>query len=149
MNTYFAVSLALLLLPVRWIERAPTPSRPQQTQPRSRAKRVLTPQDLTRASESELMQHLGENVTLRGKFSLRGKVGPFILVRGRPIYFQSKVSFDWGERYTRMEGRTVRATGTLRFVHYPTPPPQALPEARPYDHFYFEAETAKVELFKR
>ena len=93
--------------------------------------------------------HLGEKVTMRGKFSLRGKVGPFIFVRRRPIYLESRESFSWGKSYARMEGRTVRVTGTFRFAHYPAPPPQALPEASAPDHFYFEAETARVELVKR
>jgi len=34
---------------------------------------------------------------MRGQFSLRGKVGPFILVGGRPIYLVPKGSFSWGE----------------------------------------------------
>jgi hypothetical protein len=105
-----------------------------------------TPLDLTGASDHELQQHLGKTVMMRGQFSLRGKVGPFILVGARPIYLESKGDFSWGESYARMEGRDVRVTGTLRFADYPEPKPTALPEAQPSDHFYFEAETAKVEL---
>jgi uncharacterized protein YecT (DUF1311 family) len=113
------------------------------------AKSVPTPLDLTSASDIELQKHLGETVTMRGPFSLNGKVGPFIVVRDRPIYFVSHGSFSWGERYARLEGREVRVTGTLRFAKYPKPSPQDLPEGRPGDHFYFEAETAKVELSER
>jgi hypothetical protein len=105
--------------------------------------------DLTGASDSELQQHLGESVIMRGRFSLRGKIGPFILVGGRPVYLVSKGSFSWGEPYASMEGRDVRVTGTLRFAHYPEPTPDALPAGRAPDHFYFEAETAKVELSER
>lgn len=108
--------------------------------------RAPTPVDLTSASDSELQQHLGERVTMHGRFSLFGKLGPFILLGGRPIYLVPKGSFSWGEPYSSMEGRDVRVTGTLRFAHYPKPPAGALPEARAPDHFYFEAETAKVEL---
>lgn len=85
---------------------------------------------------------------MRGKFSLRGKIAPFILSGGRPIYIKPSGSFSWGEDYAKMEGRDVRVTGTLRFVHYPTPSPQALPVGRAPDHFYFEAETAKIELLR-
>jgi hypothetical protein len=113
------------------------------------AQRAQTPLDLTGASDAELQQHLGQLVTMRGQFSLRGKVGPFILVAGRPVYLVSKGSFSWGEPYARMEGQDVRVTGTLRFVHYPQPPTGALPEGRATDHFYFEAETAKIELSQR
>jgi Domain of unknown function (DUF4440) len=108
-----------------------------------------TPSDLTSASDSELQQHLGERVQMRGRFSLRGKVGPFILVGGRPIYLVPTGAFSWGEAYARMEGKDVHVTGTLRFAHYPTPTPEALPEGRPSDHFYFEAETAQIELSQR
>ncbi len=149
MNTGIVISLALLLAPARCTQDAPTPLAVQPSPMPASTQRALTPLDVTNASESELMQHLGESVTIRGKFSMRGKVGPFILVHGRPIYLEPHGSFSWGNSYARMEGRTVRVTGTLRFAHYPTPPPQALPEGRAPDHFYFEAETAKVELVKR
>ena len=110
---------------------------------------TLTPIDLTSAPDSELQQHLGARVTIRGQFSLRGKVGPFILVAGRPIYLVPKGTFSWGVAYASMEGKEVRVTGTLRFAHYPVSPAEALPEGRPANHFYFEAETAKVELSQR
>lgn len=112
-------------------------------------KSVPAPLDLTSAPDSELQQHLGENVTMRGRFSLFGKVGPFIVVGERPIYLVSHGSFSWGEPYKRLEGRDVRVTGTLRFAKYPEPSHQDLPEARASDHFYFEAETAKVEFSER
>ena len=140
MNMRLAISLALLLAVAGCAHRA---SIPRAVRP------VPTPVDLTGASDSELRQHLGERVTLRGRFSLRGKVGPFILFSGRPIYLVPKGSFSWGEPYPSMEGRDVRVTGILRFAHYPEARPEALPEGRPPDHLYFEAETAKVELSER
>ena len=135
MNTLLSISLAAILVAAGCSRRAMTPT--------------PAPFDLTGAPDSELQQHLGENVTMHSQFSLYGKIGPFILVAGRPIYLVSHGSFSWGESYASMEGQDVRVTGTLRFAHYPTPPPQALPVARALDHFYFEAETAKVELVKR
>ena len=86
---------------------------------------------------------------MRGRFSLRGKLGPFILLGSRQIYLVPTGSFSWAEPYARMEGRNVRITGTLRFAHYPEPAAGALPEGRAPDHFYFEAETAKVELSEK
>jgi hypothetical protein len=140
MNTRLAISLAIVLATAGCAHHA---SIPHAVQP------ALTSVDLTSASDSELQRHLGERITMRGKFSLRGKVGPFILAGGRPIYLVPKGTFSWGKTYASMEGQDVRVTGTLRFAHYAVSPPKALPEARPSDHFYFEAETAKVELSQR
>jgi len=139
MNTGLAISLAILLAPAGCAHRA---SVPRAVQP------ALTAVDLTSAPDSELQQHLGERVTMIGQFSLRGKVGPFILVAGRPIYLVPKGNFSWGGPYASMEGQDVRITGTLRFAHYPVSRPETLPEGRPSDHFYFEAETATVSQLK-
>jgi len=133
MNTRLSVSLAVLLAAAGCAQRAPIP----------------TPFDLTSAPDSELQQHLGAIVTMHGQFSLYGKIAPFIQVAGRPIYLVPQGSFSWGEPYARMEGQDVRVTGTLRFAHYPEPPPGPSPVGRAFDHFYFEAETAKVELSQR
>ncbi|HVS81060.1 MAG TPA: hypothetical protein VHE60_04940 [Pyrinomonadaceae bacterium] len=149
MNIRLAVSLALLLAAGKCAQRASTPTKVQRAPTPPEAQQVSTRLDLTSASDNDLQQHLGESVTMRGQFSLRGKLGPFILVGGRPIYLIPHGSFSWGEPYASMEGRNVRVTGTLRFARYPPPPPQALPEGRAPDHFYFEAETAKVELVRR
>lgn len=140
MYTRLVISLAILIAVAGCANRSAKPLAVPADQ---------TPFDLTNASEGELQQHLGERVTMRGNFSLRGKIGPFILVGQRPIYLVPKGSFSWGEPYVSMEGRNVRVTGTLRFVHYPDPSPEALPAGRAPDHFYFEAETAKVELSER
>ena len=113
------------------------------------AKRIPAPFDLTSAAETELQQHLGENVTMHGRFSLYGKLAPFIQVGGRPIYLEPQGSFSWGERYESLEGQEVRVIGTLRFAQYPKPPPGDSAVAHASDHFYFEAETAKVELSQR
>ena len=104
------------------------------------------PTELSNADDTELQRHLGESVTLHGRFSLRGKTGPFILVGTRPIYLEASGSSVWGERYAKMEGRDVSVTGTLRFAHYADGTQKSSPVARASDHFYFEAETARVEL---
>jgi hypothetical protein len=137
MYTRLAISLAILFATVGCPHRASVPRSVQSAK---------APVDLTSAADSELQKHLGERVTMQGQFSLRGKVGPFILVGGRPIYLVPKGTFSWGEPYAKMEGQNVRVTGTLRFAHYSASPTESLPEGRPSDHFYFEAETARVEL---
>ena len=142
MTKHLVISLALILAAAGCAHRAST----SVGGPRSP---LPTPVDLSGASDKELQQHLGERVTMRGRFSLRGKLGPFIVLGSRQIYLVPTGSFSWGESYASMEGRNVRITGTLRFAHYPEPAPGALPEGRASDHFYFEAETAKVELSEK
>jgi hypothetical protein len=97
--------------------------------------------NLNEASDSELLGHVGENVTMQGKWSLGGVVGPYILSNNGPIYLVSKGNFSWGEKYARMEGKDVRVTGVLRYAHY-----EPSTEQHPPDHFYFDAETAKIDL---
>jgi hypothetical protein len=82
--------------------------------------------NLNEASDRELLGHLGEKVTMHGKWSLRGVIGPYIPATHGPIYLVSKGNFSWGEKYARMEGKDVRVTGVLRY---------------PPDHFYFEARS--------
>jgi len=137
MNTLLSISLAAILAAAGCSQRALTPTP------------APAPFDLTSAPDTELQKHLGENVTMHGQFSLYGKTGPFIRVGGRPIYVVPQGSFSWGESYASMEGQDVRVTGTLRFAHYPEPPPGDSPVARASDHFYFEAETAKVEVSQK
>ncbi len=101
--------------------------------------------DLTNAADSVLRQHLGERVMMRGRFSLYGKVGPFIIVAGRPIYLEGG-AFSWGKSYGRVEKRNVSVTSTLRFYHSSVPATGNIAIARASDHFYFEAETARIEF---
>ena len=148
MNLRLVLCLTLAFAPSKCAQHSSPATNSQRTST-AEAQRPATSLDLTNASDGELKQHVGELVTMRGKFSLRGKVGPFILVGGRPIYIEPTGSFSWGEEYAKMEKRDVRVTGTLRFAHDPTPsPPQDLPVGRVPDHYYFEAETAKIELVR-
>ena len=97
--------------------------------------------NLNEASDSELMGHVGQTVTMHGKWSLRGLTGPYILASNGPVYLVSKGNFSWGKKYALMEGKDVRVTGVLRYAHY-----EPSTEQHPPDHFYFEAETANIEL---
>ena len=102
--------------------------------------------NLNEASESELLNHVGKKVTMHGKWSLRGKIGPYILAANGPIYVVSQGSFSWSEKYGRMEGKEVRVTGVLRYAHSSAASEGSSSEQHIPDHFYFEAETAKIEL---
>jgi hypothetical protein len=139
--------LALVIAPSKCTQHS-SPATNSLGTSTNESQRAATSPDLTNASDGELQQHVGQLVTMHGEFSLRGKIAPFILVGGRPIYIKPSGSFSWGEDDAKMEGRDVRVTGTLRFAHYPDPSPQALPVGRAPDHFYFEAETAKIELVR-
>lgn len=109
-----------------------------------------TPKDLTAASYEALHELIGKQVTIRGKFSLRGKFGAYVLLDNEhAVYLVPKGSFTWGEPYSQMEGKLVAATGTLSFYHSPDAEPADPAVARAPDYFYLEAETAQVRLISR
>jgi TonB family protein len=99
-------------------------------------------------SYNELASLVGKPVTLRGKFSLNGKVGPLVLVDDKIVYLRSKLSFVWGRRYELMQDKVVTVTGTLRFFKEPPQPDFVRGVAVPKigDYFYFQAEQASIEL---
>ena len=109
-----------------------------------------TPEDATAASYEVLHTLIGKQVTIRGKFSLSGKFGPYVLLGNQQVvYLESRGSFTWGEPYSEMEGKLVAATGTLRFHHSPEAEPAYPAKARAVDHFYLEAETAQLRIVSR
>jgi|GEM_PF-5656594 len=91
---------------------------------------------------------IGHNITMSGKFALNGKLGPYILCDEVVFYLLPKngSSFGWGPEYAKMDGKNVRISGTLHFVQYSDFGGGNKFADKPYDHFYFEAETAKVAL---
>ena len=92
---------------------------------------------------------VGKQITIRGKFSLRGVIGPYVVLSDQQVvYLASKGSFTWGKKYSDMEGRQVEATGTLKFFHFPDSKAVDDAVARPVDHFYFEVENTQVRLIK-
>ena len=107
------------------------------------------PEDATAASYDVLYKLVGKQVTIRGKFSLRGKFGAYVLLGNQQVvYLVPRGSFAWGEPYSEMEGKLVATTGTLGFYHDPDAQPtdRPVPVAHAPDHFYLEAETAQVRL---
>ena len=91
---------------------------------------------------------VGQPVTLRGEFSLRGKIGPFVLIGASPVYLIARGSSSSGPSYESMEGKMVTLTGTLRFNKAAPAPTGPLAEARLPDHYYMEADSARVEPVK-
>lgn len=106
-----------------------------------------TPENATAASYDQLRASIGKQITIRGKFSLRGVVGPYVLLSNQQVvYVVPRGSFTWGKPYSEMEGKLVAATGTLGFFHSPDVPPEQQARARPPDYFYLEAETTQLRL---
>jgi hypothetical protein len=105
------------------------------------------PEDEIPASDQALLTLIGKQVTIRGKFSLWGKFGPYVLRGNQEVYLVNISStFTWGEPYSQMEGKFVAVTGTLRFYKEPPFVPTDRAVAHAFDHYYFEAETAQVQL---
>jgi hypothetical protein len=110
-----------------------------------------TPQAATAVSDeaSQVSQALvGKQITIHGKFSLWGKVGPYIRLDNQQVVYleNTKESFTWGKPYSEMEGKLVAATGTLRFYQEPPAEPTERAVTRVRDHFYFEAESVQLRL---
>jgi len=102
----------------------------------------------TAASDEVSPALIGKQITIRGKLSW-GKPGPCILLDNQQlVYLVPRGSFNWGKRYSEMEGKLVAATGTLRFCKAPPAPPEDLHRhvARLGDFFYFEMETTQLRL---
>jgi hypothetical protein len=105
-----------------------------------------TAKDATVAND--LSQALvGEEITIRGKFSLWGKFGPYVeLDNHQAVYLVPRGSFGWGAPYAEIEGKHVAATGFLAFYKAPPYKPTKRTVAHAPDYFYFDAETTKLRL---
>lgn len=114
---------------------------PSQNEP------VATPENATAASNEVSQALVGKQITIRGKFSLLSKFGPYVVPENQQeVYLISKRSFTWGKPYSEMDGKLVEATGTLRFHHARPVEPTNRPEAHAPDFFYFQMETTQVRL---
>jgi hypothetical protein len=142
MNAWRLLLLAVVMASVSCRQS----SAPMTDQPKPSPVSSPTPAaipDLTSASETEWHEHLGKTVTIQGKFASWGLVGPLIQVGDRTFNLEPGGSYNFGKEYKRMEGKQVRITGVWRFRHFEPSSGQ-----HPYDYFYIEVETAKVELVK-
>jgi hypothetical protein len=92
---------------------------------------------------------IGKQITIRGRFSLLGKFGAFVVLDNQQVVDlepRGPGTFTWGKPYSEMEGKLVEATGTLRFYHSPPAEPSDRAVARAPDHYYFAVETAQLRL---
>jgi hypothetical protein len=94
----FALILALTIVGSQCTNRPASPVKTEQASPAT----PLTsnePIELTNASQTELHRYVGKMVTLRGKFSLRGVIAPYIQLGSANIYIKPKGSY-YGARNT-------------------------------------------------
>ncbi len=105
-----------------------------------------TPEDTTAVSHEVSQTLVGRQITIRGKFSSLVKGGPgVVLDNQQEVYIEPRES-KLEDTYSRMDGKLVEATGTLRFFHAPDAEPGARAIQIPPDHFYFEAGTTQLRL---
>jgi len=89
---------------------------------------------------------VGQQITIRGRFSLHGKIAPASVMLDNQEVVYLPASWGWGATYSEMEGKRIAATGILRFYHAPPAERTDRPEARLPDHFFLEAKTTQVRL---
>jgi hypothetical protein len=92
---------------------------------------------------------IGKQITIRGKFSLRGKFGAYVVLDNHQVVDLEATgpgTFTWGKPYSEMEGKLVEATGTLMFYHAPPAEPSDRAVARAPDHYYFAVKTTQLRL---
>jgi hypothetical protein len=88
---------------------------------------------------------IGQRIIIRGKFSLWGKIGPYVALDERQeVYLVHKGPFKWGKAYSEMEGKRVAARGILRFYHAPPVEPTERTVAHAPDYFYLEVESVHL-----
>jgi hypothetical protein len=105
-----------------------------------------TPEDTTAVSHEVSQTLVGRQITIRGKFLSLVKGDPYVVLDNQQeVYIGPRESALEGT-YSRMDGKLVEATGTLRFYHNPAPAPVDETRQREPDHFYFEAGTTQLRL---
>jgi len=110
-----------------------------------------TPEDATAVSPEVSQTLVGSQITIRGKFSSLVKGDPYVVLDNRQEVYIGPRETALEDIYSRMDGKLVEATGTLRFHHNPAPVDQPGQRARQRepDHFYFETKTTQLRLLSR
>ena len=106
-----------------------------------------TPEDVTAVSHEVSQTLVGRQITIRGKFSSLVKGDPYVVLDNRQEVWIGPRESSLEDTYSRMDGKLVEATGTLRFFHNPAPVDERRQRER--DHFYFEAKTTQLRLISR
>ena len=111
--------------------------------------RRATPEETTAVSHEVSQALVGKQITIRGKFASLTKSDPYVVLdNGQDVWIGPRET-AMEETYSRMDGKLVEATGTLRFYHAPDAKPGARAVQIPPDHFYFEAGSSQLRLIGR
>jgi hypothetical protein len=110
-----------------------------------------TPEDATAVSHEVSQTLVGRQITIRGEFASRVKGDPYVVLDNQQEVWIGPRESTLEDTYSRMDGKLVEATGTLRFSHNPAPVDETKQRAkqREPDHFYFEAKTTQLRLVSR
>jgi hypothetical protein len=110
-----------------------------------------TPEDATAVSHEVSQTLVGRQITIRGEFASRVKGDPYVVLDNQQEVYIGPRESTLEDTYSRMDGKLVEATGTLRFSHNPAPVDETKQRAkqREPDHFYFEAKTTQLRLVSR
>ena len=111
--------------------------------------RRATPEDTTAVSHEVSQALVGRQITIRGKFASLTKADPYVVLDNQQAVSIGPRETAMEETYSRMDGKLVEATGTLRFYHAPDAGPGVRAVQIPPDHFYFEAGTTQLRLISR
>jgi hypothetical protein len=106
-----------------------------------------TPEDATAVSHEVSQTLVGRQITIRGEFASRVKGDPYVVLDNQQEVYIGPRESTLEDTYSRMDGKLVEATGTLRFSHNPAPVDET--KQREPDHFYFEAKTTQLRLVSR
>jgi hypothetical protein len=106
------------------------------------------PEDSTAVSHGVSQTQVGTRITIRGRFSSLVKGAPYVVLDNHQEVWIGPRESTLEETYSRMDGKLVEATGTLRFSHHPAPVDESRQQARQRepDHFYFEAKSTQLRL---
>ena len=108
-----------------------------------------TPEDATAVSHEVSQTLVGKQITIRGKFASLTKGDPYVVLDNQQEVWIGPRESALEDTYSRMDGKLIEATGTLRFFHAPDAEPGARAVQIPPDHFYFEAESTQLRLISR
>jgi hypothetical protein len=106
-----------------------------------------TPEDAVAVSHEVSQTLVGRQITIRGEFASRVKGDPYVVLDNQQEVYIGPRESTLEDTYSRMDGKLVEATGTLRFSHNPAPVDET--KQREPDHFYFEAKTTQLRLVSR
>ena len=102
------------------------------------------PEDTTAVSHEVSQTLVGRQITIRGTFSSRVKADPYVVLGNQQEVWIGPRESSLEGTYSRMDGKLVEATGTLRLYHNPAPVDET--RQREPDHFYFEVGTTQLRL---